>query len=113
MMTYDQYATTRETIEDMLEELKERKCWKTARAIKWISDNWVQIEKDLQLKERLPKTNGTTCDTCGFVKKHDDRDGTLSLLFYCGLYKRDLVTNLLGKFKRLEVCLTECNVPQG
>jgi len=111
MMTLGDYIITRETLEDMLAELTERKCRKTAKIIKRVTDKWVQIEKDLKLKERLPKNNGILCNTCGHVKKHEGRDSALSPLFYCGLHNCDLQTDLLGRVKRLDVCLSENKVP--
>jgi hypothetical protein len=49
---------------------------------------------------------GKMCGNCKSIMRHTDRDGTLYPLFYCGLFKLDLLTDFIGQFKRQEVCLS-------
>ena len=55
MKTWNEYCTTRDTLEDMYDELKKRRCKATAKILENALAAWNQIEKDLALKSRLPK----------------------------------------------------------
>jgi hypothetical protein len=53
MKTLDEYCTTRETLYDIYDELKKRRCKATAKIVENVLEAWVQIEKDIDLKDRL------------------------------------------------------------
>jgi len=52
----------------------------------------------------LDKDKDRLCENCKHIKRHNDRDGTLLPLFYCEIYKCDLIPDFIGRFKRPDGC---------
>ena len=59
MKTAKDYITTRVTLYDIHEELKKRRCKSSAKVVENMLEAWEQIEKDLDLKTRLPEPSIT------------------------------------------------------
>jgi hypothetical protein len=55
MRTLEEYDTTKETLYDMHDELKKRRCKATAKIVENVLEAWVQIEKDIDWKDRLAR----------------------------------------------------------
>jgi len=55
MKTLNEYVITKDTLVDMHTELKQRRCKATAKLLTNVLEQWMQIERDLDLRERLAR----------------------------------------------------------